>query len=455
MTSQRYHRRRFLKTTVGALAAGAGAPYVWTSSTARAATAERRLGVAAIGVGPRGTAVSRQAGDLGNMVAVCDVDSRAAARFAQHYDGKPETCADYRKVLDRHDVDVVIVGTPDHWHTKICIDAMKAGKDVYCEKPLTLTVAEGKLLEQVVRDTGRVLQVGTQQRTEFNRWFLQAVAIARSGRLGDKLHALVSLDPAPVRGAPQGPFEPQDPPPELDWDLWQGPAPARPFLPNRIGWNFRWWWEYSGGQVTDWGIHHSDIALWALGAEESGPEEIEGTGELPPGLPDDFDVNAYLSGHQQLASMYTVFMRFDCTLRFAGGHSMNLVSRGNEIILEGDRGRIRVNRGGLTGKPVEEISANPADRDWLNEEVTRLYRGMRLTSHMGNFFDCVLDRKLPISDVFTHNRAMEIAHTANIAMLLRRKLHWDPQRREFKDDAQANAQAIVSRPQREPWTIKA
>jgi myo-inositol 2-dehydrogenase / D-chiro-inositol 1-dehydrogenase len=454
MTSRRHHRRQFLRTAAGALASTFAAPYIFTGGNVRAATANQRLGVAAIGVGPRGAAVSRQAGHLGNMVAVCDVNQNTAARFAQEYDAKPETCTDYREVLDREDVDVVIVGTPDHWHTKICIDAMKAGKDVYCEKPLTLTIAEGKMLEQVVRETGAVLQVGTQQRTEFNRWFLEAVAIARSGRLGNKLHALVSLDPAPVHGARQGPFQPQEPPADLNWDFWQGPAPERPFTPNRIGWNFRWWWEYSGGQVTDWGIHHTDIALWALGAEESGPEEVEGQGELPPGVPEDLDVNAYLAEPQTLAGMYTVFMRFDCTLRFAGGHTINLVSRGNEIILEGDQGRIRVNRGGLTGRPIEQINASSADRQWLNEQVVDLYRGMKMTSHMGNFFDCVADRNLPISDVFSHNRAMEAAHVANIAMLLRRKLQWDPQRRQFKDDAQANAHAIVSRPQREPWTVQ-
>ncbi|MFO7904207.1 MAG: Gfo/Idh/MocA family protein [Planctomycetota bacterium] len=414
--------------------------------------------MAAVGVGGRGTRISRQAGKLGNMVAVCDVDSRAARRFAQAYDGKPETSGDYRKVLDRDDVDALIVGTPDHWHAKICIDAMKAGKDVYCEKPLTLTIAEGKLIEKVVRETGAVLQVGTQQRTEYNQWFLQAVAIARDGRLGDKLHALVSIDPAANRDLHpdrQGPFAPADPPAALDWDFWQGPAPERPFTPNRIGRSFRWWWEYSGGQATDWGIHHLDIALWALGAENSGPEEIEGEGQLPSGVPDDFDLNAYLEGRLQLPALYTAFIDFDCTLRFAGGHSVDLVGRRNEIIIEGDEGRIRVNRGGLTGRPIEEINANAADRDWLDQEVLRLYRGMRLTSHMGNFFDCVKDRKLPISDVFTHNRAMELAHTANVAMLLRRKLHWDPERRAFKDDAEANAHAIVSRSKREPWTIEA
>lgn len=455
MHLQRYNRRRFLRTATGTLTLGVAGAQLWTGRSALGGSPNERVNVAAIGVGPRGTAVSLQAAELGNMVAVCDVDSRAVTRFAQQCGGQPDLYADYRQVLDRADVDAVIIGTPDHWHAKLCVDAMKAGKDVYCEKPLTVTIAEGKMLEQVARDSGAVLQVGTQQRTEFNRWFLEAVAIARSGRLGKTLHAIVSVDPAPVHGDRQGPFAPEDPPAELNWDFWQGPAPARAFTANRIGWNFRWWWEYSGGQVTDWGIHHNDIANWALGMENSGPVEIEGEGELPPGVLQGLDLQTVLADPPQLPALYTVFMRFDCTLRFANGNSINLVSRGNEIIIEGEQGRIRVNRGGLTGQPVEQIRSNAADTDWLNEEVNRLYRGMRLTTHMGNFFDCVKDRSLPIADVFTHNRAMELSHTANIAMLLRRKLQWDPERREFKDDVQANAHPIVSRPQRSPWTIEA
>jgi myo-inositol 2-dehydrogenase / D-chiro-inositol 1-dehydrogenase len=208
MALQQYNRRRFLRTTTGAIALGIAGPYVWTGRSARGDSANERVSVAAIGVGPRGTGISLEADKLGNMVAACDVDRRAVNNFAQHCEGRPELYEDYREVLDRQDVDAVIIGTPDHWHTKLCVDAMKAGKDVYCEKPLTVTIAEGKLLEQVVRETNAVLQVGTQQRTEFNKWFLEAVAIARSGRLGKTLHALVSVDPAPVHGERQGPFAP-------------------------------------------------------------------------------------------------------------------------------------------------------------------------------------------------------------------------------------------------------
>ena len=440
-------RRDFLRGTAGAFAAASAVPYVLSASRAGAESVNDRINVATIGVGGRGTAISRQAGRLGNMVAVCDVDTRHATRFANEFDSPPPTFVDYREVLDRDDVDAVIIGTPDHWHTKISVEAMRAGKDVYCEKPLTLCVGEGKLINCVVRETGKVFQVGTQQRTENGRVFLKAVAIARSGRLGSKLRALSSVGGAPF----DGPFTPEDPPAELDWDLWQGPALWRDYTPNRVGWNFRWWLEYSGGQVTDWGVHHTDIALWALGVENTGPVEIEGDGEFP-GHPETFDPADFFRGQVELPAHYNVATSFDCNLRFANGNVVNLVSRTNELIIEGEEGRrIRVNRGGLTGRPVEEIEASPADTQWLEEEVQKLYRGMRLGTHMENFFDCVKSRELPIADVFTHNRAVDACHLANIAMMLRRKLRWDPEAEVFVDDDQANA--LLTRPYREKYAL--
>ena len=440
-------RRDFLKGTATAVAAGMAVPHVWTGTAARAGMANDRIHVAAIGVGGHGTNISNQARGLGNMVAVCDVDTRNAERFAEQCDPRPPTFVDYREVLDRNDVDAVIVGTPDHWHVKISVDAMRDGMDVYCEKPLTLFVEEGKLINRVARETNSVLQVGTQQRTEFDRVFLKAVAIARSGRLGEKLHALSSVGGAPF----DGPFAPEDPPAELDWDLWQGPALWRNYTPNRVGWNFRWWLEYSGGQVTDWGVHHTDIALWALGVDDTGPVEVEGQGEFP-GHPEGFDPVAFFRGETQLPAHYNVATSFDCNLHFANGNVVNLVSRANELIISGELGRIRVNRGGLTGLPVEEIEASPADREWLDAEVQKLYRGMRLGSHMQNFFDCIKSRELPISDVFTHNRAADACHLANVAMMLRRKLQWDPEREVFIDDPQANA--LLTRPYREGYELE-
>jgi len=349
-------------------------------------------------------------------------------------------------VLDRKDVEAVTVGTPDHWHTKICVEAMQAGKDVYCEKPLTLTIAESKLLCEVTNQTGRVFQVGTQQRSEYKEVFLKAVAIARSGRLGKKLHALSSVGGAKS----DGPFPTADPPKNLNWDVWLGQAPKVDYCDKRVHYQFRWWLEYSGGQVTDWGVHHTDIAVWALGGEKTGAVEIEGKGEFPLGTE---GVLAMLAGRKPAVepNSYNVARQFDCDMKFPNGNTIKLLSGPNELIIEGELGKIRVNRGGLTGAPVEEMS--DADRQWLDEEVVKLYKGKQPGSHMANFFECVKDRSLPISDVFTHTNSVNACHMANIAMLLGRKIRWDQENYDFIDDPEASA--LVSRRQREPYTIRA
>ena len=445
MSDNRSNRRSFLKTTAGIAAAGGVVPYFSSSAHAQQESANDRLTVAAIGCGGRGSGVGHQAGGRGNMVACCDVDSERAAKFANRYENRCQIHGDYRKVLDREDVEAVTVGTPDHWHTKICIEAMQAGKDVYCEKPLTLTIGESKLICQVTKETGRVFQVGTQQRSEYGEKFLKAVALARSGRLGKKLHALSS-----VGGAQSGgPFPTADPPSNLNWDFWLGQAPKVDYCEKRVHYQFRWWFEYSGGQVTDWGVHHTDIAIWALGGEETGPMEIEGKGEFPLGTE---GVLAMLRGEQPAVepNSYNVARAFDCDMKLPNGNTIRLYSGGNELIISGELGRIRVNRRDLTGKPIEELSE--ADKKWLDEEVVKLYKGRKPGSHMGNFFECVKDRSKPISDVWTHTNSVNACHMANIAMLLGRKIRWDPQKYDFIDDPQATA--LISRKQREPYTIK-
>jgi len=433
-------RRQFLKTA--AFAGGAAAtvaPTFWRPVRGQE-SANDRLNVGSIGTSiytdrytgkgefpGRGAEIGHQAGKLGNMVAVADVNLRHARFFAKDY-ANCEIYQDYRKLLDRKDIDVVTIGTPDHWHSKIAIDAMLAGKDVYCEKPLTLTIQEGQQIIKVVEQTGRVFQVGTQQRTEYNGWFLQAIALARSGRLGKKLDALVSVG----KGEKGGPFEPSDPPPDLDWEMWLGQAPLVPYTRQRSDFDFRWWLEYSGGQVTDWGVHHMDIALWALGKELTGPVEIEGKGTYP-----------------KIENGFNVAVDFDCRYKFADGMTARLYSGTNELIISGENGRIRVNRGGLTGKPIEEMSE--ADRKWLQEEVIKLYGGKEPTTHMQNFFDCVKSRGKPVSDVWSHHRTVSMCHLANIAMILDRKMQWDPAKEEFIGDEQANA--MRTREQRSPWTI--
>ena len=449
MNRNQRSRRKFLQMTGGIAATGFAVPSVFNSTTARAQESKNyKLNVAAIGVGGQGSGIGRQAGSLGNMIACADVCLRNANGFAAGFGGKCQVYQDYRKLLDRKDVDAVTIGVPDHWHVKIAIDAMKAGKDVYCEKPLTLTIDEGRLICKAVKDTGRVLQVGTQQRSEFGNAFLEAVAIARNGRLGNKLQVETCISIA----ATGGPFPTLDSPKDIDWDFWLGQAPKVPFCANRFGGNFRWWFDYSGGQITDWGVHNMDIALWALGGENTGPIEVEGKGEFPLGREATL---AYLLGKtsvSELPNSYNVAKTYECTMKLPNGNVATLVSKpGTDIHITGEKGRLSVNRGGLRGKFVKRLKDNPADKAWLNEEVARLYRNKPIRGHMANFFDCVKDRSLPISDVFTHINSVNSCHMANIAMLLGRKIKWDPRKQEFIGDAEANQ--LTSREQREPYAI--
>ncbi len=435
-------RRDFLKRA----ASITGALAVWPAARAGTCTKPNskndQIQVAAIGTSlykdrwgvtgirdGRGAVVGHQAGELGNMVAVCDVNRKYAEAFASRYDGKCKVFGDYRKLLDRKDIDAVTIGTPDHWHTAIAIAAMKSGKDVYCEKPLTLTIGEGVLLCKVAKETGRVFQVGTQQRSESGLRFLKAVVLARSGKLGKKLRATSAVDP----GQKGGPFNNENPPEHLDWDFWLGQAPKVPYCPQRCDYDFRWWLEYSGGQVTDWGVHHTDIALWALGLESTGPAEVEGTGDFP-----------------KVENGYNTAYTFDCTMKFAGGKVVRLNSDPNMLTLEGENGKILVNRSHLSSEPKELLLDQ--DPQWFEKEIGKLFRGKKPGSHMGNFFECMEDRSLPISDIFTHHRSVSACHLCNIAMLLGRKLRWDPEKEDFIDDPEASSK--LRRKQRKPYTIE-
>jgi predicted dehydrogenase len=306
---------------------------------------------------------------------------------------------------------------------------MQAGKDVYCEKPLTLTIKEGQQIGKVVKKTGRVFQVGTQQRSEYGANFIRAAVIARSGRLGKNLKAISSVGTA-QKG---GPFSASAAPDNLDWNMWLGQAPDTDYIKERSHYQFRWWMEYSGGQVTDWGVHHTDIAMWALGLGDTGPTTIEGKGVF-----------------NTQPNCYNVAHSFDVNSTFANGHQIRLTSGANELVIEGELGKIRVNRGSLTGKPVEDIAGSKSEQEWLATEVTKLYGG-KPQPHMVNFFASVKSRKQPISDVFTHHRSVSVCHLANIAMLLNRKLEWDPKKEEFPGDEQANS--MVSREQRKGFEI--
>lgn len=386
----------------------------------------------------------------GDIVSVCDVDAQRlerAADIVKGWHGKaPAGTGDYRKVIDDPKVDVVHISTPDHWHAKIAIEAMLAGKDVYCEKPMTLTIEEGRLICQVARKTGAVFQVGTQQRS--TRQFIKAIAMIRDGRLG-KLQRVQCA----IGGAPESPDLPAaDPPKHLDWDRWLGPAPNADYrfkadAPNIIGswsrahYEFRWWYEYSGGKLTDWGAHHVDIATWGMGKTETGPVAV-----VPVMVKHPVE---FKDGYPVVSNRYNTATEFRIKAVYADG--VELVIRhdtDNGILFEGTKGRIFVNRGRLSGKPVEDLATNPLPEGAMET----VYGDRPLTSHVADFFQSVAGRKQPISDVFSHHRALTTCHLAGIAARLGRRLQWNPdQERIIGDDL---AQSFVARENRPRFAIE-
>jgi len=460
MAPVRLHRRAILQRGVSLGAAGLLAPY-WFTPSSQAAQPSRskndRPLIAAIGVGGRGTEILKSASRFGDVVAVCDADLKNAERARELLGGKPAVYQDYRKLLDeRKDVEVILNGTPDHWHTAINIAACKAGKDVYTEKPLTLTIEEGKLLRQVVHQTGRIVQVGTQQRSDPN--FRLACELVRNGRIGKLQRVTVVL---PFWSTKGGPFAPQPVPPHLNWDLWQGQAPERPYCPERVHFNFRWWSEYAGGIITDWGQHHMDIAFWGMGVEDSGPLWVEGTAVFPnegkPNcydnpdrffikmlFPNDVELLFFVAHDQKYRESITP--QEEAQLFTQTQADLPEKSR-NGIMFIGDKGRVFVNRGKAYGKPVEELKDHP-----LPSNAIRLYES---NDHMANFFECVKTRKPPAATVDVAHRVITACHLGNIAIRLKRRIVWDAAKEEIVGDPEAAQSIYVRRPQRAPYQITA
>ena len=449
-------RRQFVQSS--SLAAIGTALAVHPSGGADEGLADRpRIGC--VGVGGRGTGISRQAAQFGEIVAVCDADLSRARRFQSDSAPQAEVYQHYQQVLDRKDVDVVIQATPDHWHTKINIEACLAGKDVYGEKPLTLTIHEGQQLREVVKRTGRVFQAGTQQRSE--RPFQTAVELVRNGRLGTLKQVQVALPYYSTKG---GPFAEEPIPEELDWDLFLGQAPKHYYTHYRAQNIFRWWYEYAGGIITDWGNHHVDIAHWGMDCERTGPLTVEARGLFPNGgkaecynTPDRFF--ARMSYPNEVEVLYFSAMK---DRRIYGEVEPNVETSPEEldwlfgadcpeevrecerngILFVGDQGRVFVNRGGVYGKPVDELANHPLPAD--------AWRVAPSSNHMGNFFECVRTRQTPVAPVEIEHRTVTACHLTNLSIRLRRKLDWDPDAERFVDDAEANT--WLARPQRAPYT---
>ena len=313
---------------------------------------------------------------------------------------------------------------------------MQAGKDVYCEKPLTLTIEEGKQIRKVLEETGRVFQVGTQQRSEMDLRFLHAVALIREGRIGELKSVTVAIGGAPS----SGPIDVADVPSGLNWDMWLGQAPATEYRfrktdsnygNSRCHYEFRWWYEYSGGKMTDWGAHHVDIAAWAFNLENTGPVKVEPVMAVHP--------VAFENGVPTDPTQYNTATSFHVTATFANDAVLHIRDRADELgfenglMLEGTEGRIFVNRGKLTGAAVDSMKDTPLKEETLKQ----LYKGKQPGNHMKNFFECIVDRTQPISDVHSHHRAMTVCHLANISIRLNRTLQWDPEKEQIVGDPDA------------------
>ncbi len=426
------HRRDFLR------AAGLGAAAAVTVPGLRAwadAPPSERIRLGFIGVRNQGLPNLKRFMELpaAQVVALCDVDAKvlAAAKDAVEKAGKGgsvQTTGDYRKLLDNKDVDAVVISTPDHWHAIPTVHACMAGKDVYCEKPLSLTVAEGQAMVKAARKYRRVVQTGSQQRSEYKGYFRIAAELVRGGKLGALKGIQVGIpkvnyDEKAVKGATDGP-----PPPELDYDFWLGPAPRRPYNVNRVHYLFRFFWDYSGGQMTNWGAHHLDIVQLALGMDESGPVEVGGTAQYDP------------------ERRYEVPARQEMTFRYANGVTVLCGQKHKGgITFEGANGTIHVDRNRLEVKPDELL------KDVPTKEYEAKYRNN--VTHRANFLECVRSRQAPTADVAIGHRSATVCHLGNIAVRTGRPVKWDPAGEQVIGDREAAAQ--LTRTYRKPYELPA
>lgn len=434
-------RRRFLRQ-VAVIAAATGLPswfierqMAFAATPIKKPSPNDRLGVALIGCGGMGKGDAQNAANYGDILAVCDVDDAQAASAVEKFtvEGKkPDRYRDFRKVLERDDVHVVINATPDHWHTLINIGAAKAGKDIYAEKPLTLTVDEGRHVVSAVRKARAILQTGTQQRS--SQRFRMACELVRNGRLGQLKSATVWL-PAGLRG---GPFQPANPPTTLDWDFWLGPAPKVPYVTERCHRTFRFWYDYSGGTMTDWGAHHNDIAYWAIGL--IAPTKVESTRWAEP-VPGGYDAISEYEVRYLYENGIALNIR-TTTDDSIYGAKVNENGQRNGIRFEGSDGWLWVNRNEIKASDPELL------RTPLPENAQRLYVSK---DHMGNFIECVRDRKDPICDVETGHRSATMCHLGAISLRTGKALTWDYRAEKFTGRDAREANRYLKRRMRKPY----
>jgi predicted dehydrogenase len=450
-------RRRFLRHSAVTAAGAVAAPYFVPSSAlglAGTTAPSNRITLGLVGCGEHGVnwnlpQIFRNPDS--QVIAVCDVDEircrSAKARVDEQYARalgrvRYKGCTaygDFRELINRKDIDALVNCTPDHWHVIPAIMAAKAGKDVICEKPLTLTVAEGRILCDVIRQTGRIFQTASENRSIDS--YIRMCELVRNGRIGALKHIRVSLPGGnDSRGDNFALRQVQPVPATFNYDMWLGQAPVAPYCPARCHGSFRWNLDYSGGRLTDWGAHMIDLAQWGNDTEGTGPIEVEGKGDFPP-----------------RDALFNTAQSFDLHYRYANGVTMTVVSSGPGIRFEGTEGWI-----GFEGWRGPLQASTPAILDSkIGPNEVQLYRpseiiprtaGDRGGEHR-NFIDCVKSRKPCYAPAEVGHRTITIAHIGNIAMLLGRKLRWDPKAERFVGDAEADADVMLRRKQREPWAI--
>ncbi len=439
-------RRSFLKTAALSTAGAAAGPNIIPGSAlglAGAAAPSERITLGFIGLG---TMMPTHIGHFIGMpecevVAVCDVESirleRTQERINDHYAehngaGSYDGCAiykDFRELTARDDIDAVVIATPDHWHAIQAITAMRAGKDVYCEKPISLTISEGQAVAAVVEETGAVFQTGSQLRSEDG--VRRACELVRNGYIGE-LHT-VHVNPGNWPPVKVGHELPEEPVPDgLDWDMWLGQAPWRPY--NAIyaphidegGWpEWRLYFEFAGGNITDFGAHDFDIAQWGMGRDGSGPVAVTPAS--------DWDQTLMAFQYDDGVTMYYGGAR-DPENRPIGGRAQEFV---------GDEGRVIVRGGSMSAYPAALADVS------LDDDDVRLYEN---ENHWKDWIECIKERRRPIANVEVGHGSATVCHLANIAYLLDRPIAWDPETQSFPDGDE-EAEAYLSREMREPWTL--
>jgi predicted dehydrogenase len=446
----RLDRRRFLQVSAGACSLPFIVPASALGRAGRPAPSDR-ITMALIGAGNQGMNDITQflADDRVQVVAVCDVNRQSAGYWDGRVAGREparefvnwhyangtdsgqyagcEAYEDFREVIARDDVDTLLTALPDHWHAIPVVMGAKAGKDIYGEKPLSLTVREGRAMSDAVRANGRIFQTGSQQRSDFR--FRRVCELVRSGRIG-ALHTVRCGLPAgtPDLGRSGHRKAPESVPAGFHYDFWLGPAPEAPYSPARCHVNFRWIFDYSGGQVTDWGGHHPDIAQWGMNTENTGPVAIRNPRAVySTESPWNTAIEYYFEAHYENGVRLIVTNEERMGVRFQGTEGWIWVTRGNWE---------------ASDPALLESAVGPHD--------VSLYRS---ENHFHNFIDCVISREQPVAPIETAHRSITICHLGNIAMKLGRDLIWDPKTEQCPGDAEANA--LLSRPYRSPWKLEA